>query len=389
MTSTVSAFLDDIDTREGLNEARLRLERLGEESACPTLVALAAELEARQASTLVDARWRLHALSDHLEEVLAKGQDVDSALALLEVARQPRAARFQGRHSAARREQDLAALLATHRSASSFVELMSHRLGPEDLLELFACGVQEYVMRGADLSSAPGVQELQAELTRRGHPLAALPPRRNRWESTLGRLLGADDVASAADSLAELRAAKSREDEDDEYTTPNVRLVTHDEPVPPGFAAVVEGRGEEGPPTEVDQRVLRLRPALPKAPADTVTSLLVDLDLPLLKDATAVVCERARLADVAEALYALAVSGARGWRGALGAAYGRLALWRTLEGLGGLPASWAGDALEKRWGACTWYQFNVSGGVGVVCLRPGGTSLALLAVRDAPEDSGG
>ncbi|MFY1825380.1 DUF6183 family protein [Myxococcus fulvus] len=385
MTSTVSAFLDDISTRDGLNAARARIGRLGDERAYPVLVALAAELEARQASTPAEARERLHALSDHLEEVLAKGQDVDSALALLEVARQPRDARYQGRLSAARREQELAALLATHRPATSFVELFSHRQGPEDLLELFACGVHEFVLRGADLSSAPGVQALQAELTRRGHPLAALPLQRRRWESSFGRLLGFEDFEAMRGSLREALDSKSREDEEDEYTTPDIRLVTQDEPVPPALAAVLDVGGGEAPHEAIEQRVLKLRPALPKAPSDTMTSLLIDLGLPLMKDAAFVVCERDTLSHVADFFFSRVASRGRGW---LGAAYGRLALWRTLEALGGIEVSWATDAPEKRWNACTWYQFKGSwqderpGILGVVCLRPGGTSLALVAVRD-------
>ncbi|MCP3059610.1 DUF6183 family protein [Myxococcus sp. K38C18041901] len=384
MTSTVSAFLDDISTRDGLNAARGHIGRLGEERAYPALVALAAELEARQASTPAEGRKRLHALSDHLEEVLAKAGDVDSALALLEVARQPRDARYQGRLFAARREQELAALLATHRPVTSFVELLSSRQGPEDLLELFACGVHEFVLRGADLSSAPGVLALQAELARRGHPLAALPLQRRRWESSFGRLMGTEEI-DAYDTLGERLSSASHEDEEDEYTTPDIRLATQDEPVPAALAAVLVSEDGEGPHDAIEQRVLKLRPALPKAPSDTMTSLLIDLGLPLMKDAAFVVCERDKLSRVADFFFSRVASRARGW---LGAAYGRLALWRTLEALGGIEVSWAGDAPEKRWNACTWYQFKGSWQgerpdiLGVVCLRPGGTSLALVAVRE-------
>ncbi|SET98163.1 hypothetical protein SAMN05443572_104183 [Myxococcus fulvus] len=384
MSSTVSAFLDDISTRDGLKAARAHIGRLGDERAWPALVALAAELEARQASTPAEARERLHALSDHIEEVLAKGQDVDSALALLEVARQPRDARYQGRLCASRRERELASLLATHRPATSFVELFSHRRGPEDLLELFACGVHELVLRGADLSSVPGVLALQEELSRRGHPLAVLPLQRRRWESSFGRLMGTEEL-DPYDTLGERLSSASREDEEDEYTAPDIRLATQDEPVPPALAAVLVSEDGEGPHEAIEQRVLKLRPALPKAPSDTMTSLLIDLNLPLMKDAAFVVCERDKLSRVADFFFSRVVSRARGW---LGAAYGRLALWRTLEALGGIEVSWSTDAPEKRWNACTWYQFNGSWQderpriQGVVCLRPGGTSLALVAVRD-------
>ncbi|MBZ4396085.1 DUF6183 family protein [Myxococcus sp. AS-1-15] len=384
MSSTVSAFLDDISTRDGLKAARARIDQLGEARAYPALVAVAAELEARLASTPAEGRERLHALSDHLEEVLAKGQDVDSALTLLEVARQPRDARYQGRLSAARREQELAALLATHRPATSFVELLSLRQGPEDLLELFACCVHEFVLRGADLSSVPGVLALQEELSRRGHPLAVLPLQRRRWESSFGRLMGTEEL-DPYDTLGERLSSASREDEEDEYTAPDIRLATQDEPVPPGLAAVLVSEDGERPHEAIEQRVLKLRPALPKAPSDTMTSLLIDLGLPLMKDAAFVVCERDTLSRVSDFFFSRVASRARGW---LGAAYGRLALWRTLEALGGIEVSWSSDAPEKRWNACTWYQFKGSWQdarppvMGVVCLRPGGTSLALVAVRD-------
>lgn len=390
MNSMVSSLLGAVTTQPGVKDALFQVDKLGEQGDHAALVALAAGLEARHAETPSERRWRLHAVSDHLEEVLAQGKDFESALALLDVARQPRDARFQGLHSPSRRAQDLASLLATFRPASTFIELLAHRRGPDDLTELFACGVHEYVLRGSSLASHPNVRDFWAQMVQRGHPLAVLPMSRLPWESSLGLDLGVEDLSSSVSSLSS-RMASSDEDDDDAPTLPNVQVAVRDEPVPPHFAAVIETRGDDGPPSQCEQRVLRLRPSLPKAPADSIQSVLVDLDLDLLKDTDFVTCSRAALEDVVSSLFGLAVFGARGWQGALGAAHGRLALWRTLAGLSGFDAALEPKALSARLDACLWYRFEASERMrgaarrlGLVCLRPGGTSMALLAVRDEP-----
>jgi|GEM_PF-5968434 len=392
MNSTVSALLDEVSTSSGVRELLARVERLGAQGDFETLVALAAGLEARQESTPSEERWRLHALSDRVEEVLARGGQLESALALLELARQPRDSRFQGRHSSARRARDLAHLLAAHRSTATFVELLARRHGPEDLTELFACAAQELVLRGEALDEEPRVRELWVTLADREHPLAVLPLTRMPWEVSLGRDVGVDDLASAVDFLTVTISGASSADDEDEMTTPNVKLVVRDEPVPHALAAVISGRGDDGFPSQVEQRVLKLRPALPMAPSESITSLLVDLDLELLRGDGPVDCERTKPDALVSELFSLAARGARGWQGAEGAAYGRLALWRTLSGLSGLDAPLESSALSARLEVCRWYRFQVPRHestrgamcLGVACLRPGGTSLALLAMRDEP-----
>ncbi|WP_163868944.1 DUF6183 family protein [Myxococcus eversor] len=393
MHSTVSALLDEVSTSSGVKGVLARVERLGEQGDFETLVALAAGLEARQESTPSEERWRLHSVSDRVEEVLARNTRLESALALLELARQPRDSSFQGRHSSSRRARDFAHLLASHRSAATFVELLARRQGHEDLTELFACTVQELVLRGVALDKEPLVRELWATLADQEHPLAVLPLTRMPWEAALGREPGVDDLASAVGSLSAAMSRASGEDDEDEMTTPNVKLVVRDEPVPHALAAVISGRGDDGFPSQVEQRVLKLRPALPLAPPDSITSLLVDLDLELLRGDSPVDCERTNPDELVPELFSLAALGARGWQGAEGAAYGRLALWRTLAGLSGFDAPLEAAALSARLKLCRWYRFQVPphqsmGGatrLGVACLRPGGTSLALLAVRDEPE----
>ncbi|AGC48338.1 hypothetical protein MYSTI_07066 [Myxococcus stipitatus DSM 14675] len=388
MNSMVSSLLGAVTTQPGVKDALFQVDKLGEQGDHASLVALAAGLEARHSATPSERRWRLHAVSDHLEEVLAQGRDFESALALLEVARQPRDARFQGLHSASRRAQDLASLLATFRPASTFIELLAHRRGPDDLTELFACGIHEYVLRGSSLASHPHVRDFWAQVVQRGHPLADLPLTRLAWESSLGLDLGVEDLSASISSLSSRMAS---DDDDDAPTLPNIQVAVRDEPVPPHFAAVIETRGDDGPPSQYEQRVLKLRPSLPKAPADSIQSVLVDLGLDLLEDADFVTCHRAVLEDVVSSLFGLAVFGARGWQGALGAAHGRLALWRTLAGLSGFEGPLDPKALSARLESCGWYRFeaservrNASRRLGLVCLRPGGTSMALLAVRDEP-----
>jgi len=395
MGSTVSALFEEVVFRAGVRDALRRVEAVAEQGDFTSLVALAAEVEARFPVTPAQTHGRLHAVSDHVEEVLARRGSVSGARALLDIARQPRDARFQGRHSAAHRARDLAGLLARWNPSPILHMLLECRSGPDDLTELFACYVQELVLRGESLDKAPGVRRLWARLAEQGHPLALLPLSRNRWESSLGRLLGVEDVE---DAVLDLRArlassrARSSDEEDTLPLGPRAQVSLETVPLAASASAVIDDWSEDAVPARRFLRAFALRPAQPRMSADHLTAFLEDASLDPLIATEDLYCERQGLEDVVATLFSLATFGSEGWVGARGAAYGRLSTWRTLGGLAGVagePSDWS--VLEQRVGACRWFHFTVaterpstSSRIGLACLRPGGGELALLAASLAP-----
>ncbi|MCP3102277.1 DUF6183 family protein [Myxococcus sp. K15C18031901] len=390
MGSTVSALFEEVASGVDVQDARNKVEERAERGDFSTLVALAGEVEARLPATSAEARGRLHALSDHIEETLARRASVESARALLDIARQPRDARFQGTHSAARRERDLAGLLARWNPTPVLRALLPLRSGPRDLTELFACYVQELVLRGESLEAEPAVRELWARLVEGGHPLALLPLRRGRWESSLGRLLGVEDVEDALRDLQAHLASARAGDADEEDTLPlgpRTRRSPEEVPLPASAGAIIDAWAEDVAPARDFRRAFSLRPPQPGMGADLLAAFLEDADLGGLVPTDDPGCERQGPEDVVATLFTRAAFGAEGWVGAQGAAYGRLATWRTLAGLMGVagePRDWR--VLEQQAGACRWFRFTVttsrpssSSRLGLACLRPGGTTLALLA----------
>lgn len=224
---------------------------------------------------------------------------------------------------------------------------------PSMSLELRACLLHELVLRGV----AVGSWDLYS------HPLSALP---------LHRLPGEDRLPlthyGQAGQSAELPFAPGGALITSEGETPKATRET----TPPTMTAAVttwltESNGK------AEAAVFTLESPLAAVGIRTLESLGLES---LAGNGLALT--EATLEDVVPMLFAAAANGGAYDHGA-GGAYGRAATWATVQALA------AGEAEGSRWwtfaAANDWFH-RVAWDLGVVCVRPDGRSLAVLAATD-------
>jgi hypothetical protein len=213
-------------------------------------------------------------------------------------------------------------------------------------LELGACLLHELVLRGTPVDGV--AHAWRARLA--GHPLGSLP---------LTPLPGATGTPGTRAALITAAGA-----------VPSVTRQT----TPADITAAVttwltesNGRAEAA--------VFRLTAPLPAAGVGIRTVESLGLDCVA---GNGLALRSATLPDVVPVLFGAAARGGAYDRGQ-GGAYGRLMAWRSVKAL-------AGGAVE----GCAWWTFDaanewfrrVAWDLGVLCLRPGGRSLAVLAATD-------
>jgi uncharacterized protein (TIGR02996 family) len=130
----------------------------------------------------------------HLEEVLALTPDPESVEALLAALADGR-----GEHADWRKS---ASLLAGGQTREVLLAALERHAEERTSLELWACLVQEMVVRGADLAGPGAAERLWQALRVRGHPLAVLPLRLTDLEHGLAGYLPSYSYRGSSSSLA-------------------------------------------------------------------------------------------------------------------------------------------------------------------------------------------
>ncbi|MDQ3789920.1 MAG: DUF6183 family protein [Actinomycetota bacterium] len=209
-------------------------------------------------------------------------------------------------------------------------------------LELGACVVHELVSRGEAVPAG-----WRARLA--GHPLGALP---------LTPLPGETGPRTRSELITAPGAV------------PNATRRTTPEDV---TAAVTTWLTESNGRAEAAVFTL----SAPLAAADVGIHTVESLELDSVAGG-GLALRAAALSDVVPLLFGAAANGGAYDRGQ-GGAYGRLAAWRSVKAL-------AGGAVE----GCAWWTFEaandwferIAWDLGVLCLRPGGRTVAVLAATD-------
>ena len=208
-------------------------------------------------------------------------------------------------------------------------------------LELGACLVHELVLRGVAVPD-----EWRSRLT--GHPLGALPL----------QLLPAETATATRSELitaAGVVPSATREDTPADITAAVTTWLTES-----------NGRAEAAVFT-----------VAPLAAQDVGIRTVESLGLDCVAG-NGLALRASTLSEVVRVLFDAAARGGA-YEGGQGGAYGRLAAWRSAKAL-------AGGAVE----GCAWWLFDaandwfrrIAWDLGVLCLRPGGRSLAVLAATD-------
>jgi hypothetical protein len=209
-------------------------------------------------------------------------------------------------------------------------------------LELGACVVHELVLLG---TTVPG--EWRSRLA--GHPLGELPPALLPAETATVRR---SEPITAAGVVPTAVRRTTPEDITAAVTT---------------WLTESNGRAEAAVFT-----------VSPLAPEDVGIKTVESLGLDCVAG-NGLALRRSALPEVLRVLFTAAANGGAYDRGQ-GGAYGRLAAWRSVKAL-------AGGAVE----GCAWWLFDaandwfrrIAWDLGVLCLRPGGRGIAVLAATDA------
>ena len=296
----------------------------------------------------------------------------------LERARQPPASEFPWQRAPKLTDlpaRSLGAMLA-YCQPDPLLERELEWFGAEPTLQaLFACWIQERIMRGSDIGHSPFVVQFWSRLV---HPLAALPLRLLALEENL-----VGTPRHTGDTLGNW------------FTFPGLRISPAQAPEgtwraawapldsdPSEVCAVMADPGL-APNATLEARVLKLGEKPPSVEAMS----LQQFELECLADAAARV-SRVDAHGVMAALVCLGTSGGA-YGEARSAAFGRLLAWRSLRALVGAEAASTLPQVESRAQACQWAQFesdsrwfnHISYDVGLVCLRPD-SSVALAAMTD-------
>jgi uncharacterized protein (TIGR02996 family) len=283
--------------------------------------------------------------------------------------------------------REFAAKLAQGQPHHLLLAALASRLEDPHLNELWACLLQEMVLRGASLHSHPVAERIWAKLRAEGHPLAGLPLRLTGIEGELSTALphygvggmgwgsfGPSRGAAAGQSPPLVRDLPAFEEASDEHTCRRMGSAFRN--------------WQEESNGMVEARVFRA--ASPLGEGHLSAAMLRALRLACLDGVGdgPVGVERVTASRAICVLVAAAGNGGAYNRGLQGA-YGRLQGWHSLAGLVGATgddveaaADLADRCLWVSFGAASGWFYQVTWDVGLLAVRPDGRSVAVLAATD-------
>ncbi|CAM5501835.1 hypothetical protein STANM337S_03689 [Streptomyces tanashiensis] len=319
--------------------------------------------------------WQYGSVFDHLLRLLATTPgpgNVSQALRLVSSA------------ATADRKLDryAASLLASSQPAEELAVAFTGNASEE----LRACLVHELVLRGADVTEAPGIAGWATSPHWRRHPLGWLP-------LALSDMEGQPDLPSYSAQGSSCSMPFGPSEDRNAAVVAGVHVPsaeeTTTETAAKGIGTAVANWVEESN-GRIEARVFELADALEDV---SVPSVLLTLGLECLEGAgkkqasfSVTACPPNRAWRV---LFAAASTGGAYNSGARGA-YGRLAAWQSLAGLTGVAEAATAKAVEARVRECAWYGFSagtkwferVAWDIGLVAVSTEHRRLAVLAATD-------
>lgn len=270
-----------------------------------------------------------------------------------------------------------APLVAASQSEATLCKLLSLFGTSSGTEELFACWIQESVLRGRDFQKVYQVEEFWQSLRVGGHPLAHLPLALDPLESAVKQVVADRDKrfsVSGADALPRLHRRPRTHDSRREF----VEKATRD-----GTAAVVRS-WEEGSDGESECRLFVFDS--PVDPDEVDEHFLLGLPLRRMEGVKRPKLEKIAPDQALKVLFEAAVIGGDHSSGREGA-YGRRDLWQSIAGITRAEDA-AIPALAKTASAWHWYEFRagcdwyVGYEVGILALSPDGKEVTVLAATD-------
>jgi hypothetical protein len=382
--------LRNLERAEDVNQAYATVDRWNRESRTADLLALADALE-KACDANGAAKFPYEAVADHVEEVLALTPGPDHIDALFALLAKDRVRSVQRARPFELRVRAFASRLGHGQPKEALVATIE-RLGDKpEHMEILACWMHETVLRGTALDREPAVAAFHARLVAEHHPLGELPLKLLSAETeapTYMPMYGANAISNAVDRLESGPTSMRTVPPPGEHEAPTATRIDD---------AAIDVRLREainpwthGSNGKVEAQVFRLEPALESASPGRW--LLRALSLECVEGTEALHAERAGVDAVWGALFAAAANGGA-YSSGLGGAYGRRAAWTTLGALVDAPPDATPEQIDARAPAAQFLVFGSQSGsagwwhevawdIGMLALRPGGATVAVLAATD-------
>jgi len=389
MPNEIEGIVATLPGADDVNQAFATVDRWNREARTKDLLELAAAIEA---ACDVDgaARFPYEAVADHIEEELALTAGPDHIDALFALLARPRVRSVQRARSLEMRVRSFASRLG-HGQTKEALEATVARLGANaEHTEVLACWMHETVLRGTSLDREPAIASFHARLAEAKHPLGAMPLTLLEAESeapTYMPMYGANAISNAVARLESGPTSARTVPPPGEHSPPRVTRIED---------ASLEARLRESvlPWTtssngKAEAKAFRLEPAL--TTASPGRWLLRALALECIDGAQSLRAERTAADTVWGALFAASANGGA-YSSGLGGAYGRRAAWISMAALLDAPPDAPLGQLDALAPSAQFLMFGAAGtewwndvawDIGVLAVRPGGGSVAVLAATDA------
>lgn len=372
---------------DDMTQAFASVDRLNRDARTKDLLELVSALEA---ACDVDgaARFPYEAVADHIEEELALTAGPDHVDALFALLARPRVRSVQRPRSLEMRVRAFASRLGHGQTKEALSAAITRHGHDTDHAEVLACWMHETVLRGTALDREPAIVAFHAELAEAKHPLGELPLTLLEAESeapTYMPMYGANAISKAVDRLENGPTSARTLPPPGEHGAPSVTRI--EDPA-------LEARLREavlpwttGSNGKAEAKAFRLEPALTLASPGRW--LLRALALDCVDGAESLHAERKSADAVWGALFAAAANGGA-YSSGLGGAYGRRAAWISLAALIDGPEGATPFELDTLAPSARFLTFGAPGGwwndvawdIGVLAVRIGGASVAVLAATD-------
>jgi hypothetical protein len=334
--------------------------------------------------------WVAESTLDEIERVLALTPGYANAEVLTKILRIPRG-KLSNKDEYAR-IRFAASLLASAQDREVMLRTLGERTLDEVTDELFACWLQEAVVRGDELEAEPRARELWRRLKARNHPLSALPLMLDELELGLRGYvpryeLHTSRVAPPRRPSRPPRRPRLVHDRDGAPLTHEAILDLKEleaiRAAPRGWQESSNGRLE----VQIfgfGRRCLE---------TEITTDFLASLGVNCSQGQEGENGPGLSIIAVSRALNVLFAASANGgaYGGARRGAYGRLDAWSSVAGLAGMMLEAGFEKIIKTAEASSWLELDtaslpwferVAWDLGLCVLRPDGHSLAILAATD-------
>lgn len=372
------------DTSEdGVNRVCVEIADWAKDGHAAELAVLARGLEAAATSAQADAYEKV---VDLVEDQLALTQNDVAIDAILALSEEPRAKSVVVPRTGHARKCAFASRLGYAQTKEAFVSALKRHTGKHR--DLFACWMQELVLRRVSLAKEPAAIALAEELAKEDHPLAGLPLELRALEREAPSympLYGDRGLTGVLEALA--NAPMSARTMPPPAEGKDVAMT--EVPVSPLLASAVKP-WQDSKRGKVEAKAFELSAAL--TPNLLGSWLLRALPLASTKNVPreGLECKRVQPEAIFGPLFAAAANGGA-YSSGLGGAYGRREAWVSLGALAGAEDGANVDAIEKSalktvflaFGAEGPWFYDVAWDIGILALQDDGKRVVVLAATDA------